>query len=50
MLAAAATPPAARFRNNSGPHAPPDVMRFWLFNISNLDDVRQGAKPVLVCG
>eukprot|EP00878_Enallax_costatus_P036093 GHUV01040388.1.p1 GENE.GHUV01040388.1~~GHUV01040388.1.p1 ORF type:complete len:340 (+),score=51.51 GHUV01040388.1:509-1528(+) len=38
----------ARYRNNSFPGAPDDLYRVWLFNISNLDDVRQGAKPILV--
>lgn len=40
---------AARYRNNSFPGAPDDLYRVWLLNISNLMDVRQGAKPVLVC-
>ncbi|KAF6251207.1 CD36 family-domain-containing protein [Scenedesmus sp. NREL 46B-D3] len=39
--------PAARYRNNTAPGAPPAYFRAWLFNITNLHDVRQGAKPML---
>ncbi|WIA16356.1 hypothetical protein OEZ85_013054 [Tetradesmus obliquus] len=43
------SPPAtdARYRNNTAPGAPPAYFRVWLFNITNLHDVRQGAKPIL---
>ncbi|KAF6254902.1 CD36 family-domain-containing protein [Scenedesmus sp. NREL 46B-D3] len=43
------SPPAtdARYRNNTAPGAPPAYFRAWLFNITNLHDVRQGAKPML---
>jgi hypothetical protein len=41
-------PNLARFRNNSGPGAPPDIFKLWLFNITNLEEVRQGGRPVLV--
>eukprot|EP00775_Hariotina_reticulata_P003236 gene3236-3513_t len=37
----------ARFRNNSGPGAPPDLFKLWLFNITNLEEVRQGGRPLL---
>ncbi len=39
---------AARYRNNTAPGNPADYFKVWLFNITNLEDVRKGGKPVLV--
>lgn len=43
---------AARFRGDLSPTDPPVYARYRFFNITNLPDVRQGAKPALVsaCG
>lgn len=45
-------PPAARFRGDPEPppsaHANPDLFRVWLWNITNLEAVRQGQKPRMV--
>lgn len=41
-------PIPARFRSNSGPGAPPDLFKVWMFNITNVDEVRQGGLPKLV--
>ncbi|CAD7701331.1 unnamed protein product [Ostreobium quekettii] len=34
-----------RFVNNTGKEATPTYTRFWMFNITNLKEVQQGAKP-----
>lgn len=39
---------AARYGNNSDPSMPPLHSTFRFLNITNLADVRKGAKPVLV--
>ena len=39
---------AGRFLNNTQEGATPAYVRFWMFNITNVADVRKGAKPNLV--
>ncbi|GLI63214.1 hypothetical protein VaNZ11_006070 [Volvox africanus] len=41
------SPPAvhARFRGDPDPSGEPDYFRIWIWNITNLPDVRKGAKP-----
>lgn len=42
---------AARYADNSDPMMPPLLNTYRFLNITNLADVRRGAKPVLVsCG
>lgn len=40
---------AARYRGSLDPSAggAQDYLRVWLMNITNVEDIRQGAKPVL---
>lgn len=40
--------PAARFQNDTNAAVPPVLISFYMFNITNLADVRRGARPVLV--
>ena len=37
---------ADRVVSNTAPGQPPDILRCFVFNISNLVEVRAGAKPV----
>lgn len=39
---------AARFRTTDAPGSPPLYHKIWLFNISNLEAVKLGQKPILV--
>jgi len=41
-------PPSIVERYQGGTDDPPLLVRFYLLNITNLDSVRQGGKPVVV--
>lgn len=38
-----------RHERNDHPGDPLDLIKAHMFNITNIEEVRQGAKPILVC-
>lgn len=40
---------AERYEGDNHPLDPPDYIRFYFLNITNVAEVRNGEKPILVC-
>lgn len=48
IRAAAPVPRAARYRGDNATNGTQHFMEVWLFNITNVEEIRNGAKPKLV--